>query len=62
VSACFSGKRQASYSTITQPPCDIGREAAKILLRAAEKKQPILSSQSVVLESTLFARRSTVRS
>ena len=46
-------------STITQPAYDIGREAAKILLRAVEKKKPILPSQSLVLDSTLFERRST---
>jgi LacI family transcriptional regulator len=48
-------------STITQPAYDIGREAAKILLRAVEKKKAVLPSQSVVLESTLFQRRSTAQ-
>ncbi|MBD2721857.1 LacI family DNA-binding transcriptional regulator [Hymenobacter armeniacus] len=48
-------------STITQPAYDIGREAAKILLRAVEKKKPVLPSQSLVLESTLFERDSTAR-
>ena len=48
-------------STITQPAYGIGREAARILLLAVEKKTPILPSQSVVLESTLFPRRSTAR-
>jgi LacI family transcriptional regulator len=46
-------------TTITQPAHDIGREAARILLRAVEKKRPILSSQSVVLNSELVQRRST---
>lgn len=46
-------------STITQPAYDIGREATKILLRAVEKKKPVLPNQSLVLESTLFERRST---
>lgn len=46
-------------STITQPAYDIGREAARILLRAVEKKKAVLPSQSLVLESTLFERRST---
>ncbi|GAB3586318.1 LacI family DNA-binding transcriptional regulator [Hymenobacter daeguensis] len=46
-------------STITQPAYDIGREAAKILLRAVEKKKAVLPGQSVVLASTLFARQST---
>ena len=48
-------------TTITQPAYDIGREAAKILLRAVEKKRPILPSQSVVLASELVQRRSTAR-
>ena len=60
----FSNLESASLldpplSTITQPAYDIGREAAKILLRAVEKKKAVLPDQSVVLESTLFARRST---
>ena len=46
-------------STITQPAYDIGREAAKILLRAVEKKKAVLPGQSLVLESALFVRRST---
>ena len=46
-------------STITQPAYDIGREAARILLRALAKKRPILPSQSLVLKSELFARAST---
>ena len=48
-------------TTITQPAHDIGREAARILLRAVEKKRPILPSQSVVLNSELVQRRSTAR-
>ncbi|MDB5234142.1 MAG: transcriptional regulator, LacI family [Hymenobacter sp.] len=48
-------------STITQPAYDIGREAAKILLRAVEKKKAILPSQSLVLKSELFQRKSTGR-
>ena len=60
----FSNLESASLldpplSTITQPAYDIGREAAKILLRAVEKKKPILPGQSLVLDSTLFERRST---
>lgn len=46
-------------TTITQPAYAIGREAAKILLRAVEKKRAILPSQSVVLKSELVQRRST---
>jgi LacI family transcriptional regulator len=46
-------------STITQPAYDIGREAAKILIRAVEKKKDILPEQSLVLNSELFQRRST---
>ncbi|MBC6700193.1 LacI family DNA-binding transcriptional regulator [Hymenobacter puniceus] len=49
-------------STITQPAYEIGREAAKILLRAVEKKRPIGPAQSVVLESELFVRCSTAGS
>ncbi|WP_210521517.1 LacI family DNA-binding transcriptional regulator [Hymenobacter terricola] len=48
-------------TTITQPAYDIGREAAKILLRAIEKKKAILPSQSIVLNSELFQRRSTAQ-
>lgn len=47
-------------TTITQPAYDIGREAAKILLRAVEKKRAILPSQSVVLASELVQRKSTM--
>jgi LacI family transcriptional regulator len=47
-------------TTITQPAYDIGREAAKILLRAVEKRRPILPGQSVVLASELVQRRSTL--
>ncbi|WP_207218336.1 LacI family DNA-binding transcriptional regulator [Hymenobacter persicinus] len=50
-----------ALTTITQPAYDIGRQAATILLRAIEKKKAILPSQSVVLKSELFARRSTAR-
>lgn len=50
-----------ALTTITQPAYEIGREAAKILLRAIEKKKPILPSQSLVLKSELFERRSTGR-
>ena len=49
-------------STITQPAYDIGREAAGILLRAIEKKKPVLPGQSRVLNSELFRRRSTATS
>ena len=48
-------------STVTQPAYEIGKEAAKILLRAVEKKKAILPGQSIVLESTLFERGSTAR-
>lgn len=46
-------------TTIIQPAYDIGREAARILLRAVEKKRAILPSQSMVLASELVQRRST---
>jgi len=63
----FSNLESASLldpplSTVTQPAYEIGREAAKILLRGVEKKKAILPSQSMVLESTLFERKSTARS
>ncbi|GAA3951734.1 LacI family DNA-binding transcriptional regulator [Hymenobacter algoricola] len=48
-----------ALTTITQPAYEIGREAARILLHAIEKKKPILPSQSLVLKSELFRRRST---
>jgi LacI family transcriptional regulator len=48
-----------ALTTITQPAYEIGREAAKILLRAIEKRKPILPSQSLVLKSELYQRRST---
>lgn len=50
-----------ALTTITQPAYEIGKEAAKILLRAIERKQPIGPSQSVVLNSQLFQRKSTAR-
>ncbi|GAB3862416.1 LacI family DNA-binding transcriptional regulator [Hymenobacter terrigena] len=46
-------------STITQPAHHIGREAAAILIRAIEKKKPVLPAQSLVLKSTLIKRDST---
>ncbi len=49
-------------STITQPAYEIGKEAAKILLRGVEKRKSILPSQSIVLESKLFERQSTAQS
>ncbi|TGD82263.1 LacI family DNA-binding transcriptional regulator [Hymenobacter wooponensis] len=48
-----------ALTTITQPAYEIGKEAAKILLRAIEKKKAILPSQSLVLKSELFQRKST---
>ena len=56
-----AGLLDPSLSTITQPAYDIGREAARILLLAVQKKTTVLSSQSVVLKSILFPRRSTAR-
>ncbi|RSK44319.1 LacI family DNA-binding transcriptional regulator [Hymenobacter perfusus] len=50
-----------ALTTITQPAYEIGKEAARILLRAIEKKKPILPSQSLTLKSELFARKSTAR-
>jgi LacI family transcriptional regulator len=63
----FSNLESASLldpplTTITQPAYEIGKEAAKILLRGVEKKKAILASQSMVLASTLFQRASTARS
>ncbi|TGE08647.1 LacI family DNA-binding transcriptional regulator [Hymenobacter fodinae] len=48
-----------SLTTITQPAYEIGKEAANILLKAIEKKKVILPSQSLVLKSELFQRKST---
>ncbi|WP_222841477.1 substrate-binding domain-containing protein [Hymenobacter sp. BT188] len=48
-----------ALTTITQPAYEIGKEAAKILLRAIEKKKAILPSQSLRLKSELFQRKST---
>jgi len=50
-----------ALTTITQPAYEIGKEAARILLRAIEKKKLILPSQSLTLKSELFARKSTAR-
>ncbi|GAC1377662.1 MAG: LacI family DNA-binding transcriptional regulator [Hymenobacter sp.] len=60
----FSNLESASLldpplSTVTQPAYEIGREAALILLKALDKKKPILPTQSVVLNSQLLLRRST---
>ena len=46
-------------TTITQPAYNIGREAARILLHALEKKRTIQPSQSVVLPSELVRRQSS---
>jgi LacI family transcriptional regulator len=48
-----------ALTTITQPAYEIGKEAATILLRAIEKKKTILPTQSRVLNSELFQRKST---
>ncbi|MCA8830938.1 LacI family DNA-binding transcriptional regulator [Hymenobacter pini] len=46
-------------TTIRQPAYEIGQEAARILLRAIERKKAVLPSQSRVLKSELVARQST---
>jgi LacI family transcriptional regulator len=50
-----------SLSTITQPAFDIGREAASMLLKKLEKKSFQLPDESIILESKLMPRRSTMR-
>jgi LacI family transcriptional regulator len=49
-----------SLSTITQPAFEIGREAAAMLLKKLEKKNFQLPDESIVIQSKLMARRSTM--
>lgn len=61
---CFSNESTAAIlnpplTTITQPAFDMGKQAAKILFRALEKKHVILSEQSEVMPSSLIVRKST---
>jgi LacI family transcriptional regulator len=49
-----------SLSTITQPAFEMGREAATMLLKKLEKKSFQLPDESIVLQSKLVARKSTM--
>lgn len=48
-----------ALTTITQPAYEMGKEAARILLCGIEQRKPILPTQSVVIKSELFQRKST---
>jgi LacI family transcriptional regulator len=50
-----------SLSTITQPAFDIGREAAIMLLKKLEKKNFQLPDESIIIQSKLIPRKSTMR-
>jgi LacI family transcriptional regulator len=50
-----------SLSTITQPAFEIGREAATMLLKKLEKKSFQLTDESIVIQSKLIPRKSTMR-
>ncbi|OQP47438.1 LacI family transcriptional regulator [Niastella yeongjuensis] len=50
-----------SLSTITQPAFEIGREAAAMLLKKLEKKNFQLPDESIVIQSKLITRKSTMR-
>jgi LacI family transcriptional regulator len=60
----FSNLQTASLlnpplTTITQPAFDIGREAARILFNALNKKIPSASPENIILKSLLIERDST---
>lgn len=48
-----------SLTTITQPAFEIGREAARVLFHALEKKNFQLKKENIVLKSNLIKREST---
>ncbi|AEW01480.1 LacI family transcriptional regulator [Niastella koreensis] len=50
-----------SLSTITQPAFEMGREAASMLLKKLEKKNFQLPDESIVIQSKLIARKSTMK-
>ncbi|THU34185.1 LacI family transcriptional regulator [Niastella caeni] len=49
-----------SMSTITQPAFEIGREAATMLLKKLEKKNFELKDETIVIQSKLIPRKSTM--
>jgi len=61
---CFSNQSTAtiltpSLSTITQPAFEMGKSAARILLKSLKNNGLILKRESIVIPSTLTARNST---
>jgi LacI family transcriptional regulator len=48
-----------SFSCITQPAFDIGRESAQILFKSIEKPHIDYSDSKIVVKSTLIERQST---
>lgn len=60
----FSNLDTASFlnpplTTITQPAFEIGQRAAAVLVKALEKKNFIMPDETIIIPSTLIARRST---
>ncbi|MCD8739935.1 LacI family transcriptional regulator [Mucilaginibacter roseus] len=63
---CFSNQSSAgilnpSLTTITQPAFEMGKAAAKALLRGLKNKELDLTDESTVIPSVLTVRNSTVR-
>jgi LacI family transcriptional regulator len=61
---CFSNLDTASFlnpslTTVTQPAFEMGRSAATILFKALQKENFNLTRESLVIPSSLVARRST---
>jgi LacI family transcriptional regulator len=61
---CFSNLDTASFlnpslTTITQPAFEMGRSAATILFKALQKENFNLTNESLVIPSSLVARKST---
>ena len=48
-----------SLTTITQPAFEMGKTAATILLKALDKKNPVLNNEQIILPSRLVERSST---
>jgi LacI family transcriptional regulator len=62
---CFSNQASAiilnpSLTTITQPAFEMGKAAAKSLLRALKNNELKLADESAVIPSTLTVRDSTM--
>lgn len=62
---CFSNLATAhlmspSLSAITQPAFEMGREAARILIKHLDKNRTFIPNEHVIIKSTLIARGSSI--